>query len=816
MKFFPIFLLLISAISFGQKTIVSGRITDKETGEALPFVNIHFKDTKFGGTSNLEGDYRIETYYATDSLEVRFVGYQAVRVAVVVGKEQVVDVALMPSTGMLSDVVVTAPDELPSERLMRLVIQNKPINNREKLDAYSYESYNKLQFDVNNFGENFDDYPLLNKLDEVLNYLDTNQNGHFLPLLLSESISQYYYRTNPKKKREIIEATHVTGIDNIELSHFMGEMYQDINVYDNNIFLFGKQFPSPISNSYKVFYKYYLADSMFIDNQWCYKLTFTPKRKGDLAFEGEMWIHDTTYAVKHIVGDISKSANINYVNGLHFEHSFEQVEPEVWMLVKERILIDFQYSRKSKLIGAYGRKTTIRKNFVINKPHDPAFYASDSRVEVKEDAKQKGDEYWQQNRHEPLSQQELGVIQMVDSLEKNPLFRLMKNLAYMGVTGHYRLNKLEIGNAYNLISFNEVEGIRNELSLRTSNKFSTRVELSGRLAYGWYDQVVKYNIAARYNVTPKKRGMLAAYYRNDIEQLGVSPNAKEIGATFGSLLRTGPLDKLTFVRKTGVNLEKDFGKDLIAYGGFEWKSYTPLGIADYKRLNSEGSPVDIDNVKASEFTLKLRWGKNEEFISGRFDRISIGTRYPVLSFQAIFGVKDLFNSDYNYQKYEFQLNHKARLGYWGILNYNFQAGYIAGQAAYPFLKVHAGNQSYWLQTSAFNMMDFFEFVSDKYATLIVEHHWNGLFFDRIPGVRKLKWRLVTTGRSVIGDFGEHHLSEMILPTITQSLNWQPYVEAGIGVENIFKYLRVEFIWRMTHKYEGINTFGVRARFNFDF
>lgn len=815
-RLFLLFVILIAHSLVAQRTIVQGVVTDMETGESVPFVNLKFKDTKSGGTTNLEGQYYIESYYATDTLEITFVGYDLAKVKIKVGETQTIDIQLKPSSGMLGDVVVVAPDELPSARLMRLVVRNKPINNKEKLDSYEYETYNKVQLDLNNIGDSFDDIGIVKKLGEILDYLDTNSKGTFLPMILSESVSKYYYRRDPQKKKEVMEASHITGVDNLEVTQFMGEMYQDINVYDNLIFLFGKQFISPVTNSYKSFYKYYLADSAFIGNQWCYKLTYKPKRKGDLTFEGEMWIHDTTYAVKQITGEISPTANINYVHGMHFEQYFDQVEPEVWMLTKERVIVDFQLTKKSKVFGFYGRKTTMRKDFIINKPRDPSFYNSENRVEVEIGAKDKDDTYWQSRRHEPLSESEKGVIKMVDTLAYNPTFRFLVNATYMLTTGHYRLGKVEIGNIYNLVSFNEVEGIRNEISFRTSNKFSKRIEFGGRLAYGWTDQVVKYSIGTRYNITPKKRGMLSAYYRSDIEQLGMSPNAKEVGATFGTLLRTGPLDKLTFVQKTGINLEKDIGKDLIVYGGFEWKSYVPLGIADYKRYDSEGIVRNVDNIKASEFILKLRWGKNEEFISGQFDRISVGSRFPILSVQAIFGIKDLFNSDYEYQKIEFQMSHKARLGFIGALHYDLQAGHIFGKAAYPFMKVHAGNQSYWLQTEAFNNMNFFEFVSDTYVSVMAEHHWNGLFFDRIPGIRKLKWRMVTAFRGVIGDFHSRHLSEMILPEITKSLNWTPYMETGIGIENIFNYLRIEFTWRLTHRYEGINNFGVRARLNFDF
>lgn len=801
---------------FAQKTVVRGVVRDKLSHEALPFVNIKFQDTKVGAISDTSGKYHLESYYATDSLVVTFVGYQTKTVFVELGKTQTIDIELETGMGQLNSVTVYAPDELPSTRLFKKVIKNKPINNRERLDAYQYETYNKLELDMNNLGDKFEENKLFNKLGVIMNYIDTNKSGRFLPLLFSESVSDYYFKRNPVKKKETMKANRITGIDNMQLSQFMGDMYQDVNVYDNYIILFSKSFISPIANFGMSFYRYYLEDSTFIGNQWCYKLRFVPKRDGDLTFSGEMWIHDTTYAVKQITGDLSPSANINYVKGMHFEQTYDQVEPEVWMLTKERTIVDFKIAKKSKVLGFYGRKTTFRRNFVINKPYDDAFYDSKDRVEVQEGSNEKDSTYWKQNRGEELNTTEKGIGNMVDSLEKTPFFKSAKNLIFMVSTGFYPAGKLEIGNIYNLVSYNRVEGIRNEISLRTSNNFSRRLELSGKLAYGWKDQRIKYGLGIRYNITPQKRGMLSVYFRNDIEQLGRSAQAKEVGATFGTILRNGPLNKLTFVKKAGFSLEKDIGKDLILTGGFEWKEYIPLGLADYKRYLPDGSIQKINNIKASEVLLKLRWGFHEEFISGVFDRHSLGSRYPIISFQTILGIKGFLGSNYEYQKLQLDITHKAPIGVLGFLKYDVFAGYIFGKAAYPFLEVHPGNQSYWLQTAAFNNMKYFEFVSDRYVGFFFEHHLNGFLLDKIPGVNKLKLRIVTSARAVVGTLGKQHLSEMILPPSTRSLNWKPYVEVGVGIENIFNMLRIECTWRVTQKYAGISNFGIRARLNFDF
>ena len=816
-------LILFSALSFAalsQQTRIYGVVKDALTNEPLPFVKVQFLDSKIGTLTDTAGYFSIETYYATDSVQFSFSGYISVRKKVLKDKTQEINVSLPILSTDFEEVVVTAPDEFPSTILHKKVVAHKDINNKEKLSAYEYEVYNKIQLDVNNIGEKFDEIGLVKKLDLVMDYLDSSENGtNYLPMLLSETLSDYYFTNNPKKKKEVVKATHITGVENLQVNQLLGDMYMDINIYDNTIYLFNKAFVSPVSTIARNYYRFYLEDSTFIDNNWCYKLTFTPKRTGDMTFQGEMWIHDTTYAVKQVSASISPWANINYIQDLYFEQHFQMIQSEVWMMTKEKLIADVKMTKNTGIYGFYARKLSSRKYFKINQDRPIDFYRTDNTVEILDSAKFREEAYWNQYRHEPLNQQEEGIREMIDSLQNIPLFKTLKNLSYFATTGYYPFGKIEIGNAFALVSVNPVESFRTALAIRTSNNFSRRLEFGGKVAYGFGDERFKYGGSIRYNITPKKRGMMVAYYNYDIEQIGQSPTAATVGSTFATLFRTGPLDKLTFVEKAGINLEKDIKKDLIFYGGFEWKEFTPLGLANYVKLNPLGLLDTITSIRTSEFTARIRWTKDEEFIGGSFDRSSLRSRYPIFSLQGIFGVKGLLGADYNYQKIEFQMEHHRLIGVLGRIRYGVNAGYVFGTAAYPFLKVHEGNQSYWLLTSTFNKLNFFEFVSDRYVGGFIENHWEGLFFDRIPLIKKLKWRLVTSGRITYGAISERHTQEMLLPTFTKQFGKIPYAEAAIGIENIFKVARVDLVWRITHQdplAPKIQSLGIRARFALNF
>lgn len=810
-------------IASSQKTTVSGNVLDELTGTPLPFVKIRFQDSKIGTYTDTLGKYSIDTYYATDTLIFSFSGYVIKKIIIEKDTDQEINTTLQVLQSDFDAIYIKAPDELPSTTLHKRIIANKPINDKKKLTAYEYEVYNKVQLDINNIGEKFKDRKTVKKVDVIIDYLDSLEDGtHYLPVILSESISDFYFKTNPQKKKEVVKATRISGVENLDMNQFLGDMYVDVDLYNNYMYLFNKSFISPVANFARSFYKFYLEDSSFIDNQWCYKLRFTPKRTGDMTFQGDLWIHDTTYAVKKFTASIAPWVNINYVQDLYIEQEFEMVVPEVWMLKEEKMIADLKIAKKSGIYGFFGRRYSSRTNFAINAKHPDEFYKSNSTVEIDQNSKARSETYWKEVRHTPLSKQEQGVDDMIDTLNELRFFKLLKNTMYMASTGYYPLGKVELGSVFSLVTKNQAEGWRTALSLRTSNSFSRRVELGGRIAFGFMDERLKYGTSVRYNITPKKRGMLTAFYNYDLEQIGQSPTAATIGSTFGTLLRTGPLDKLTFVQKAGINLEKDVGKDIILYGGMEWKEYTPLGIANYIRPNQiSGIDDTINKIRTTELIARYRWAKDEEFVSGAFDRSSIRSKYPIISIQGIFGIKGFLNGNYAYQKIDLSIEQQLRIGFAGRIRYGINAGYIFGNAAYPFLKVHEGNESYWMQLNTFNKMNYFEFISDKYVSILVENHWDGLFLNRLPLLKKLKWRLVSTGRAVIGSISDRHTREMRIPNFTKTFGKTPYIEVALGIENILTVGRIDVFWRLTHNEIGVKTndisnFGLRARYAFNF
>ena len=822
--FFLFIILLSSFFSFSQMQLIKGRIVDAKTKVALPFSVIKAIPSKKATLSDSAGYFKILVKPEDDTLEVSATGYQKSKIDRTIFEESLQNeqeaftVYLKSIFIDFKEVTVRAPEELPSKILHRNLIANKHKNDKKKLDSYAYKLYTKIQFDLNNIGSEIEQNKRIQKLNVLLNYLDSTDTGNkYLPLILNETISRFYYKNKPRERKEVIEAARTTGVENLELNTFLGDMYLDLNIYDNIYTIFGKSFISPIANNSRLFYKYYLEDSSFIDQHWCYNLKFIPKRKGELTFSGSMWIHDTTFAVKKFSANVSPDVNLNFVNDFYFVHEFEQINESTWMLSKENLIADIQLTKGGKLSGFFARKSSQRSEFSINKEQDKKFYNSNSTVEILEGAKQKSKEEWLALRPIKLSTQEEGIGDMIDSLNTNPYFKRLKNITYLAASGFYQIGKIELGDLYSLASTNPVEKFRTALSIRTSNAFSRRIEFGMKGAYGFGDKVWKYGASFRANISPKKRGILSLYYNYDIEQIGLSPYAIGVGNTFATLFSTAPFDKLTFLKKAGVNLEKDIGKDVILFLGAEWKEFNPLGLANFLRPNGSNSGLDtINQITTTEFKALIRWAKDEEFISGSFDRTSIRSKFPAISLQGIFGVKDLLGSEYNYQKIALNIEHRTQIGILGRIEYGANIGAVFGNVAYPLLHAIPGNQSLWLMTSAFNKLNVLEFVCDRYTGFYLENNWDGFFMNKIPLVKKLNLRLVTSGRLAYGALSHRHEASMIFPDFIKEFNGLPYAESTIGIENLFKFFRVDLVWRMTYLDETTNPLGIRAKFALNF
>lgn len=810
---------LAPAILPAQTTRVSGTVTDASSGEPLPFVNVGFIDSRVSANSDFDGHYVLDTYFATDSIKAVSVGYQPFTAKVKRDAAQTIDIRLQPATEKLPDVVVTYAGN-PAFPILRRVIANKPVNNREKLAAYQYESYNKVEFDLNNITEEFKKKKLFKDFAFIFNYVDTAGGKPFLPIFMTETMSEVYYRQAPKVKRELIHGSKVSGVENPSIAQFMGDMYQNVNIYHNFIVIFGKNFVSPIADGGRGFYEYHLLDSNWVGHNWCYKISFSPKREQELAFAGSMWVNDTSYAVKSIEATIDKGANLNFVQGFQVKQEYSEVVPEVWMLTKDQLLVDLNVItgkdkvREHPVQGFYGRRTATYRNFVINKPMPPDFYKGADAVVMDIDPLSYGAAYWEENRHENLTPQEVGIYHMVDTMKTIPKFRTYVDIVNAVVTGYYTKGKFDIGPYFSMYSFNPIEGNRFRIGGRTSSNFNKRKELNGYLAYGTRDGRFKFGVGGRAFVSKASRQIVSVGYKLDVEQLGESVNAFRQDNILSSVFRRTPNTKLTLVEESRASYQREW------FTGFDntlllrYRTLRPLGELEYLQPAASGEPPTmISSIHTAEVALNTRFAFREKYISGDFKRVSLGTKYPTLELHLAMGVPKLAISEYGYRKMVAHVYQRIQMGVLGWTRVNAEAGRIWGNLPYPLLILHSGNETFYYDDLAFNTMNYFEFISDRYAQLFVEHHFEGLFFNRIPLLRRLKWREVVVGKAVAGslDLARTQQEMLLLPGM-YTLDRGPYVEVAAGVENIFKLLRVDAVWRLRYNdHPHTNLFALRLK-----
>jgi hypothetical protein len=696
--------------------------------------------------------------------------------------------------------------------LLKKIIKHKDRNDPDNIHSFHCEIYDKIQIDLNNVSERFQKRRLLKQFQFVFNNIDTNAvtGKAYLPILISETQSDFYYQRQPKEEKEIINATQVSGVKDQSISQFTGRMTQSFNVYDNFMTFFQSGFISPISDFGLLYYHYYLIDSAFIDGRWCYHMSFNPMRKQELTFSGDFWVVDTVFAIKKIQMRLNKDANINFINELVASYDYQPYKDSLWYLSYEELLVDFNITDTKKITGFFGHKYTYYRNYTFGEPIAKNVLDLKTDIVVSDSALDKSKEYWEEARPIRLSQREEKVYKMVDSIKEVPLYQTFADIVNLFASYYYQVGDFEFGPYYTVYSYNEIEGNRFRIGGRTSNQFSTRLMLTGHLAYGTEDEKFKYGLEGVYMLGKNPRRVLGAIYKEDIEQLGQSVDAFKTDNILSSLLRRNANYKLTMVHNFNGYYEHEwyqgFSNSIIfnhrtLYG----TQYIPLAFV------VNGDTINRNKLVSSEFTLQTHFAYKEKFVMGEFDRMSIGTEYPVIDLFLTKGIKNLFQSQYDYYKVNVQISHYFNTNPFGYLSYQVNAGRIFGKLPYPLLELHKGNETYAFDNSAFNMMNYYEFVSDKYVSLFAEQHFQGFFLNGIPLIRKLKWREILYFRGLIGSLDAKNKSDIIFPQGLSEVN-KPYCEVGVGVENIFKILRIDVIRRLSYlDHKNIQILGIRAK-----
>lgn len=820
---FLFFLFFLPALLCAQNVVLSGAIQDAHTKEPVAYASVSFAQSGIGKIADSTGRFVFNfSNGINDTLIVTYVGYEPFKELINLPSGEN-EISIQLQRGKAGDEVIVKAKVNKGLYLWRKIMSKKKQYNRYNLANFSYEAYNKLEVDLKNFKpdkakKNF----LLKPFAFVFDNIDsTSEKEPFLPTYLLESVSDYAYQKSRKKYFEHIKASKTKGFNNESISKMLGVMNQNVNVYGNYVNVMDKDFIGPFNDNADDYYAFSVADTQIINGKKVFHFLFRPKRPGQNTFEGDAWVMAQTFQIQKISLYLGKDANVNFIDRISIFQEFIPLNDTVYFLNRDKFFADFRMLGKQSLT-LIGRKSTSYKNIVINSDSISNLFESQSLEEVvktSDGVNKFSDSAWEKLRHDTLSANEKSIYVTIDKLLAMPKFqRFKKNLKFLA-TGYTDDGNVEFGPWFNWISSNAWEGARFRFDLGTNKGFHKKIYLHGYLAYGTKDKKLK-GLAEAYwliNKHPNRFRLHAAYSKdidNGISQVG---DVSQDNIFSLAIRKPGITRKFLQLQDTRFEVFNDIGKGFSTELFLVHRKYMPLLNLPF---------IDENTGKGQSFTnfevaLRLRFAYLEQFVEGDYFRYSLGSKYPIAEVMIAKGVPGFVGSNYNYTKLSASVKDRLKISPFGTLSYKVYGGKINGTVPFMFLENHPGNDIYYYNSTAFNLMTRFEYLSDKYAGINVEHNIGSGLFRFIPITRKLKWRQFWNVKTLWGSLNTENALLNNNSSKFKTLNNSNYTELGTGIDNIFKILRLDFVWRLSPSgFKGANTnssnFGVFGSFQFQF
>jgi hypothetical protein len=826
--FFCLFFLLGISNLIVSQTKVSGIVVDNEN-HPVPYANVVFKDSNEGIVTNEDGRFYIESQRTYKTLVVSFAGFETKEVDL--PKAINYNFTIKISDGeKLKEVVIftgkTSKKNNPALDILRKIWERKRKNGLHMFNQYQMDKYEKVEFDMNTIDSAFMKNKIFKGMEFIFNQIDTSKvtGKTYLPVFINEALSNVYGDNIKGKVKEILKANKNSGFNtNQQIIAFIKDLYNEYDIYNNYLKFYDKSFTSPLSRTGIDVYNYVLRDSSFIDEKWCYNIVFYPRRKNELTFKGDFWVNDTTFAIKNINMAVTKSANINWVKDIYIEQEFDVLNDSVFLLKRDYMMTDFALNKKEKSKGLYGKRTTLFKNHQFNIEKSENFYKEE--VNNQDDAVyQHSDEFWHENRFEKLNKDEVGVYKMLDTLKTVKKFKQLYDLVSILGSGYIQKGHFDYGPLFSTFGSNEVEGLRLRIGGRTFFGANDSWRLQGYTAYGFKDNKFKYGFSGKWLIDKKNRIIISGGNRRDIEQIGASLTTTNdvLGRSFASsaLFTSGSNGKLTNINLSSVSLEIEPIKNFSIQTGLSYRvleSASPTFSLDYYTAfdaSGNGSMTKSD-VKQSELNLQVDYTPGRKAVGYGVERAYVDNPYSRVFVNYSQGLKGVFNSDFDYQKLQLYYKQPILMGGVGRLNAIVELGKTYGDVPLGLLSIVPGNQTYFTIENTFNLLDFYEFETDQYATFQLEHNFGGRIFSRIPFMRKLNWRETIGVKGVYGSISDGNRALNASGLIYRAPE-NGYWEYNAGIGNIFKVFKIEFSWRGSYITPETNNFGVKGSFGFYF
>lgn len=823
-KIFAAFLLLFAHIIYAQ-TKVSGIVLD-DNKKPVGYANVAFKGTSEGIITNEDGRFYLESKENRKTLVVSFIGYTTQEITL--EKAVTYDMkVILPNGEELTEVKVFAgkmsKKNNPAIDILRKIWARKRKNGLRMFNQYQMEKYEKVEFDMNTIDSAFMKNRIFKGMEFIFNSVDTSKitGKTYLPIFINEALSNVYGDNVKGKVKEILKANKNSGFNtNQQIIAFIKDLYAEYDIYDNYLKFFDKAFTSPLSRTGIDVYNYVLADSAFIDKKWCYNIVYYPRRKNELTFKGDFWVNDTTWAIKDINMEVTKSANINWVKEIYIEQEFDVLNDSVFLLKRDYMMTDFALNKKEKSRGVYGKRTTMFRNHEFNQEKPDDFYKEE--VNFYDDAVYtRPDDFWEENRFESLNKDERGVYKMLDTLQTNRKFRQLYDIVSILGSGYIQKGNFDYGPIFSTFGYNEVEGLRLRVGGRTYFGPNDLWRLQGYTAYGFKDDKFKYGLSGKWLLNRKNRLAISGGNRRDIEQIGASLTTTNdvLGRSFASsaLFTNGSNGKLTNINLTSVAVEIEPVKNLTFQVGGSFRTLESasdtFSLAYYTDLTRQKIKSDITQT---ELNFQIDYTPRRKTVGYGVERNTVDSPFPRVFLSYSQGLKGVLNSDFDYERLQLYYKQPMNIGGIGRLDAIVELGKTYSYIPLGLMSIVPGNQTYFTIENTFNLLDFYEFEADTYATIQLQHNFGGRIFSRIPFLRKLNWRETIGFKGVYGTISQKNRDINIPSGLIYQAPEDFYWEYNAGIGNIFKVFRIEFAWRGSYITPTTNNFGIKGSFGFYF
>ena len=813
-----------TTILFAQ-TKVGGVVLDKKN-QPISYANILFKGSNEGTVSDENGKFYLESSKTYSTISVAFVGYTTKDISLTKSVNYNMKIVLEGEIE-LQEVVIfrgkTSKKNNPALAILRKIWERKRKNGLRIFNQYQYEKYEKIEFDLNTIDSAFMKSKVFKGMEFVFNKMDTSKvtGKTYLPIFINESLYDVYGDNKINKEKSILKANKNSGLSNGEgVNTFMKDLYNDYNIYNNHLTFFDKSFTSPLSTTGIDVYNYVLRDSAFVDKKWCYNIDFYPRRKNELTFKGDFWVNDSTFAIKTINMAVSKSANINWVKDIYIEQEFDVQNDSVFLLTRDYMMSDFAFSKKEEAKGVYGKRTTLFRNHKFNETKPEKFYKEEVNF-VDNAVFTKDNDYWEKHRFEKLNKDEVGVYKMLDTLKTVKKFKQMYNFVTVLGSGYINYNNFDFGPIFSTFGYNVVEGWRLRVGGRTYFGHNDKWRLQGYTAYGFLDNKFKYGLSGKWMIDTKNRIIISGGNRRDIEQIGASltTTSDVLGRSYASssVFSSGNNGKLTNINLSTASIEIEPVKNLTFETGFSYRTLESASSTfslDYYADDTYTTTKSL--VKQSEVNLQVEYTPNKKSSGYGVERSIVDNPYSRIFVNYSQGFKGLMHSDFDYSRLQLYYKQPILIGPLGRTNLTMELGKTFGQVPLGLMSVIPGNQTYFVIGNTFSNLNFYEFVSDRYATLQWEHNFQGRLFSRIPIIKKLNWREIIGARTVYGDISNEN-KLLNASGLVYKAPTTPYWEYSVGIGNIFKVFRIDASFRGNYRdVPGINNFTIKGQFGFYF